>query len=99
MKDLSNSTTTKNARVTAYPKKRPSPHGITKARKQQSSPILPPLSTARKLSPASKLQEERRRQRQAQVLALHREGVFVEEEYREEIRRYMHEMEVRSFPP
>jgi len=91
MKDLTNSSA-KNARLAAYPKKRPSPHGITKSRKQ-SSPLLPPTNS-RKVSPTTKLEDQRRRQRQAQVLALHREGVFIEEEYREEIRQYMHEMEL-----
>lgn len=34
------------------------------------------------------------RQRQAQITALRRQGIFLEEEYREDIRFYMHEMEV-----
>lgn len=36
----------------------------------------------------------KQRQREAHILALRREGVLLEEEYREEIRFYMHEMEV-----
>lgn len=36
------------------------------------------------------------RQREAQILALRREGVLLEEEYREEIRYYMHDMEVSA---
>ena len=35
-----------------------------------------------------------RKQREAQVSALRREGIYLEEEYREEIQRYMLEMEV-----
>ena len=34
------------------------------------------------------------RQRIAQISALRREGIYLEEEYHEEIRAYMHEMEV-----
>ena len=36
-----------------------------------------------------------RKQREAQISALRREGIYLEEEYREEIERYMLEMEVR----
>ena len=38
----------------------------------------------------------RQRHRQAQLLAYRREGIYIEEEYREDICYYMHEMEVRS---
>ena len=34
------------------------------------------------------------RQRYAQISALRREGIYLEEEYHEEVRAYMHEMEV-----
>ena len=34
------------------------------------------------------------RQRIAQISALRREGIYLEEEYHAEIRAYMHEMEV-----
>ena len=40
-----------------------------------------------------------RKQREAQISALRREGIYLEEEYREEIQRYMLEMEVRPIPP
>lgn len=36
------------------------------------------------------------KQREAQIQALRREGIFLEEEYREEIRYYMQDMEVSS---
>ena len=36
------------------------------------------------------------RQRIAQISALRREGIYLEEEYHEEIRAYMHEMEVSA---
>ena len=34
------------------------------------------------------------RQREAQIIALRREGIWLEEEYRDEIRYYMQDMEV-----
>ena len=34
------------------------------------------------------------RHREAHLLAMHREGIYLEEEYRDEIQFYMHEMEV-----
>lgn len=37
------------------------------------------------------------RQRAAQIIALRKEGVLLEEEYREEIQFYMHEMEVSAY--
>lgn len=92
MKDVS--TTTRHPRPTAYPKKRPSPHGVTKSHK---SPLLPPARKAQ-LSPKSVMIQKR--QREAQISALRKEGVLLEEEYRDDIRYYMHEMEVsisRSF--
>lgn len=89
MKDISNSVRT--ARQTVYPKKKPSPHGVSKSRKHQQSPLCPPQAVVRK-SPrgANAIQ----RQREAQILALRREGVYLEEEYRDEIQEYMHAMEV-----
>ncbi|KAG1757399.1 cyclin-like protein [Suillus lakei] len=79
MKDIS-TTSYRSSRNAAYPKKRPSPSGISKHHK--TSPLGPP--------PAALLQQ---RQRQAQITALRRQGIFLEEEYREDIRFYMHEME------
>lgn len=94
MKDVSSSSS-KHTRTSVYPKKRPSPHGVSKSRKQ-SSPALPSAgkSSACRSTPAVKAALQQRRQREAQVLALHREGVLLEEEYREEIQFYMHQMEV-----
>lgn len=37
------------------------------------------------------------RQREAQILAMRREGIYLEEEYWDEIKFYMHEMEVSLF--
>ena len=36
------------------------------------------------------------RQRETHLLAMRREGIYLEEEYRDEISFYMHEMEVSS---
>lgn len=90
MKDVSNS---KAARPSAYPKKRPSPHGVAKSRKQHS-PLYPPQVLVRKTPRAAKAEMIAHRQRDAQIMALRREGIYLEEEYREEIRYYMLEMEV-----
>lgn len=91
MKDLSNSTA-KHARHPVYPKKRPSPHrdGVAKWRSKQS-----PIPLAVRRTPQL-LRAELMRQRQAQLLAFRKDGIYVEEEYRDEIQFYMHEMEVSS---
>lgn len=94
MKDVSNST--RNSRPTAYPKKRPSPHGVSKTRKQQQSPLCPPHPVVRKSPRGARAEQLALRQRDAQIHALRREGVYLEEEYREEIQFYMHEMEVSA---
>jgi len=73
-----------------YPKKRPSPHGITKLHK---SPILPYCGPTRRSPRSAKASLIQQRQREAQILALRREGILLEEEYRDEIRYYMHDME------
>lgn len=87
MKDTSS--TTRHPRPAAYPKKRPSPHGVTKSHK---TPLLPPVARRAPLSAKSAMLAQR--QRAAQLIALRKEGVFIEEEYREEIQDYMHELEV-----
>lgn len=91
MKDVSNTTTTtKAARLSIYPKKRPSPvrdGGIAKARKSPAHPAL------RRTPCAPELQ----RVREAQLLSQVRDTRLLEEEYRYDILRYMHDMEVR--PP
>lgn len=96
MKDISSS---KNVRTSLYPRKRPSLHGISKARGQKDSP--PPYTSHSNIhkSPRNvKAEQLARKQREAKISALRREGVYLEEEYRDEIRRYMHEMEVCNIP-
>ena len=51
---------------------------------------------SRRTPAAIKAEIQRLRHREAQLAAFRREGIYVEEEYREEICRYMHEMEVSS---
>ncbi|KAJ7102225.1 cyclin [Mycena belliarum] len=74
-----------------YPKKRPSPHGISKSHKTPL--LLPPRGPARKTPRSAKSALIQQRQREAQIQALRREGILLEEEYRDEIRYYMHDME------
>ena len=92
--DMKDVTSNRHSRHTlVYPKKRPSPHGVTKAHK---SPLLPLNGVARRTPrhpKAALLQQQR--QREAQIQALRREGIFIEDEYMDEIHRYMLEMEVR----
>jgi len=83
-----------------YPKKRPSPHGVTKSRKSQSpltlSVVAVAAAAASRRSPrATKMESVLQRRRELQLAALRREGILLEDEYREEIRYYMYEMEVR----
>ncbi|KAF7319952.1 Cyclin N-terminal domain-containing protein [Mycena kentingensis (nom. inval.)] len=90
MKDVS--VPHKHARTSlVYPKKRPSPHGISKAHK---SPLLPQQRgpVARKTPRSAKAHIAQQKQ-QAQLQALRRDGVLLEEEYRDDIRHYMHDME------
>ncbi|KAI6133184.1 cyclin-like protein [Pisolithus croceorrhizus] len=89
MKDISISSY-RSSRNVAYPKKRPSPHGISKSHK---TPLLGPPPTCRMSSYSAKSVFLQQRQREAQITALRRQGVLLEEEYREDIRLYMHEME------
>lgn len=93
MKDVSNSVA-KVARPSAYPKKRPSPYGVSKSRKHASSPLFPAQDVVRRSPRAAKADLLMQRQREAQILAMRREGIYLEEEYRDEIKFYMHEMEV-----
>ena len=93
MKDITSFS--KNVRTTVYPRKRPSPHGVSKSHKQNHSPLpFSPNSNIRKSPRNVKAEQMARKQREAQISALRREGIYLEEEYREEIQRYMHEMEV-----
>ncbi|KAH9486767.1 G1/S-specific cyclin CCN1 [Psilocybe cubensis] len=88
MKDVASNKHTRNSQV--YPKKRPSPHGISKAHR---SPLLPANGLARRTPRSTKIALMQQRQREAQIQALRREGIFLEEEYKDEIRYYMHDME------
>ena len=90
MKDVALNKHSRNSLV--YPKKRPSPHGISKSHK---SPLLPANGLARRTPRSTKVAMIQQRQREAQIQALRREGIFLEEEYRDEIRYYMLDMEVR----
>ncbi len=90
MKDVSNSS--RAARPSAYPKKKPSPYGVSKVSKRQS-PLFPAQST-RKSPRTAKADMIAQRQRYLQINALRQGGIYLEEEYYEEIRAYMHEMEV-----
>ncbi|KAF4605377.1 hypothetical protein EYR40_004161 [Pleurotus pulmonarius] len=90
MKESSTSST-RHARNNSviYPKKRPSPNGVSKPRR---SPLLPAYGP-RKTPRSAKSGLIQQRQREAQIAALRREGILIEEEYREEIRYYMLDME------
>ena len=90
MKDVSSSST-RNVRTQLYPKKRPSPHrdGVQKSRCKET-----PSSISRRTPAAIKAEIQRLRLREAQLAAFRKEGIYVEEEYREDICYYMHEMEV-----
>ena len=82
-----------------YPKKRPSPHGVTKSRRSQSPPTLSVVAAAaaaasRRSPRAAKMESMLQRRRELQLAALRREGILFEDEYREDIRYYMYEMEV-----
>jgi len=89
MKDVSTASLRHSRNSLIYPKKRPSPHGVSKSK----SPLLPANGPARRTPRSAKSAILQQRQREAQILALRREGVLLEEEYREEIQYYMHDME------
>jgi hypothetical protein len=89
MKDITSSS--KHSRNTVYPRKRPSPHGVSK--NHYKTPLLPQNQNRKTPRSAKAALIQQQRLREAQLLALRREGVIIEEEYREEIRRYMHDME------
>ncbi|KAG9314513.1 hypothetical protein JVU11DRAFT_5310 [Chiua virens] len=88
MKDISISSC-RSSRKVAYPKKRPSPSGVSKIHKTPGGPFAP--SHKSPYSAKSTFLQQRRRD--AQIAALRRQGVLLEEEYRDDIRFYMHEME------
>src|SRR5229473_7664580 len=82
-----------------YPRRRPSPHGgVIKSRKSQSPLTLSVVAAAaasRRSPRVAKMESVLQRRRELQLAALRREGILSEDEYREEIRFYMYEMEVR----
>lgn len=87
MKDTTLSSRTSRHNL-AYPKKRPSPHGVQKRKHQ--SPALP-FSSRR--SPCSRSDHSFRRQRELQIATWRREGIYIEEEYFDDIQVYLHEKE------
>ncbi|KAF4623023.1 hypothetical protein D9613_001950 [Agrocybe pediades] len=84
MKDVAPARHSRNSLV--YPKKRPSPHGITKSHK---SPLLPANGLARRTPRTTKMALIQQKQREAHIQALRREHAMLEEEYRDEIRYCM----------
>ena len=94
MKDISTSSS-RNVRTTLYSRKRPSTHGISKSRGQKDTPPPYPSHPNIHKSPRNvKVEQLARKQREAKISTLRRQGVYLEEEYRDEIQRYMLEMEV-----
>ena len=75
MKDVSNSV--RAPRPSAYPKKRPSPYGITKSRKQ--SPLCSVQEVVRKSPRAARADFLAQRQREAQILALRKDSALLED--------------------
>lgn len=92
MKELS-ATTVRNSRNVVYPKKRPSPSGISKNKTLLLG--APPIGRKSYSAKAALLQQ---RQREAQIASLRRQGVLLEDEYRDDIQYYMHEMERYTMP-
>lgn len=90
MKDISGTSSKHSRNSLIYPRKRPSPHGVTKCHKTP----LHPIYALRKSPRSARSALIQQRQRDAAALALRREGILLEDEYRDEIRCYMHDMEV-----
>lgn len=97
MKDTSSSSISRHSRNTVYSRKRPSPHGVSKS--HYKTPLLSQNPNRKTPRSARTTILQQQRLREAQLIALRREGVIIEEEYREEIRRYMHDMEVSAPNP
>jgi len=93
MKDLSNAQSRASNRNTAYPKKRPSPvvrdGGV--AKRKSGSPITA-ASVIAGLS--RRLQDEEAASRRLAALQQHNLQKLLESEYRNDVLKYMHEMEV-----
>jgi len=92
MKDVATASIRQSRHPLVYPKKRPSPHGVSKSHSHKS-PLLPLNGVPRKSPRTTKVAIALQRQREAQISALRREGILLEEEYRDDIRCYMHDME------
>ncbi|KZV75569.1 hypothetical protein PENSPDRAFT_571186 [Peniophora sp. CONT] len=88
MKDLSSSSRSSRYNALAL-KKRPSPHGIQKRKYASPATAAPPHAH----SPRARLEAALRRQREQQLVAWKREGIYLEEEYYDEIQLFLHEME------
>lgn len=89
MKDLSSSS--RSSRYNALAAKKPSSHGIQK--RKYASPAT--AGPAHGHSPRARMEAAIRRQRELQLIAWKREGIYLEEEYYDEIHLFLHEMEVR----
>jgi hypothetical protein len=92
MKEASSST--RVHRNAVYSKKRPSPHGVQKNPK--SSALLPADGLARRTPRPTKYASIQQKEREARIQALRREGIILEEEYRDDIREYMYQMEKQT---
>ncbi|TFK57364.1 hypothetical protein OE88DRAFT_1618854 [Heliocybe sulcata] len=105
MKDLSSSSGSKQSGHPALPKKR-SPYGVQKSHGKTPGSVkrTPAAAVSVKHTPAVAASVRRtpavvraewfaKRERARQVAALQRKGVLIEEEYRDDITLYMHEME------
>jgi len=88
MKDATLST--RSARHNSvYTKKRPSPHGIQK--RKQNSPLA--HNSDHRHSPRIRIELSFQRQREQQLAVWRKDGVFLEEEYFDEIQHYLHQKE------
>ncbi|TFK76939.1 hypothetical protein BDN72DRAFT_754651 [Pluteus cervinus] len=88
MKDISAASNKHSRHSAIYPKKRPSPHGVSKAHK---SPANGPPRKSPHCTKASAWVQQR--QRETRLVAVRQDGIILEEEYRDEICYYMHDME------
>jgi hypothetical protein len=90
MKDVSFAAS-RSSRNVVYPRQRPFPAGGVSKSRGRADPCPAPT---RRVSVTAKAEQLARKQRQAQIDRLHKQGIYLEEEYREEICAYMHDMEV-----
>ncbi|KAF8649865.1 hypothetical protein AX16_005627 [Volvariella volvacea WC 439] len=90
MKDISAASNKHSRQSLIYPKKRPSPHGITKAHK---SPSHHSQAVSRKSPHSSRAVLLQQQRQQTRMVAIRNDAMLLEDEYRDEIRCYMHDME------